>query len=228
MKFQRALLIVLAIALVAVSAVLAGKAEKVKTAGVVKAESAKSFAPTVAAVGKAAPDFVLTDAAGKSHSLSDYEGKYVVLEWINFQCPFVRKHYDSGNMQKLQNQLTKQGVVWLSICSSAPGKQGHFEGDELNKLLKENKYAGTAYLTDASGMVGKLYGAKTTPNMFVINPKGTLIYAGAIDDKPTPRKEDIAESVNYVTAALQQSMSGKEVAVRATQPYGCSVKYAGK
>ena len=184
--------------------------------------------PMIAKVGDQAPGFTLMDATGTKHSLSDFKGKFVVLEWINFGCPFVKKHYESGNMQKLQKTFTGKEVVWLSICSSAPGKQGYFEGDALTKAIAGNKHKGTAYLVDADGSVGRMYNAKTTPNMYVVNPDGLLVYAGAIDDNPSPKPEVIASSMNYVSAALDQAMAGKAVKVSATQPYGCSVKYAKK
>lgn len=178
-----------------------------------------------AKVGKAAPNFTLTSADGDEISLADYKGKYVVLEWINFDCPFVKKHYSVGHMQALQAEYTEKGVVWLSICSSAPGKQGYFEGEELTTRIADQKSKAVAYLIDQDGTVGLMYGAKTTPNMFVIDPKGKLVYAGAIDDKPTPKSSDISGAVNYVSAALDAVMAGKEVAVTTTAPYGCSVKY---
>lgn len=178
-----------------------------------------------AEVGKNAPEFTLTDSEGKSHSLSDFKGKYVVLEWTNFQCPFVRKHYDTGNMQKLQKKYTGKDVIWLTVNSSAEGKQGFFEGDTLKRQLQEEKIASTAYLLDTNGKVGREYGAATTPHMYVINPDGVLIYAGAIDDKPSTRKSHIATADNYVEKALNHAMSGTPVPVRATAPYGCSVKY---
>ncbi|CAG0941249.1 glutathione peroxidase [Candidatus Brocadiaceae bacterium] len=176
-------------------------------------------------IDAAAPNFKLTDSKGTAHSLSDFAGKYVVLEWINFDCPFVKKHYNSKNMQNLQKQYTAKGVVWLQINSSAEGKQGNFSSEEINKRNAEHGSNATAYLIDADGTVGKLYGAKTTPHMYVINPKGTLIYAGAIDDKPSSKVEDIEGAVNYVANALDAAHAGKEVAVKTTAPYGCSVKY---
>ena len=178
-----------------------------------------------ARVGSKAPDFTLTDAHGQKHTLSDLKGKYVVLEWINFECPFVKKHYSVGNMQTLQDEYGEKGVVWLSICSSAPGKQGYYEGEDLLSRLKQQKSEAAAYLIDADGTVGKMYGAKATPNMFVIDPDGILRYAGAIDDHPTPKPEDIPNSTNYVKAALDAVMAGKEVSVKTSAPYGCSVKY---
>jgi len=179
-----------------------------------------------AVVGKAAPDFELAGADGKAYKLSDYQGKYVVLEWNNPDCPFVRKHYNSGNMQALQKTYAGKDVVWLTICSSAPGKQGYYDGAELEKILEHNKFASTAYLRDTTGEVGRTYGAKTTPNMFVIDPKGTLIYSGAIDDKPSTKPADIDGATNYVSSCLDAAMAGKAVSVTSTTPYGCSVKYA--
>jgi len=178
-----------------------------------------------ARVDSPAPDFTLTDSKGESHSLSDFKGKYVVLEWVNYDCPFVRKHYRSGNMQELQKHATGEGVVWLSICSSAPGKQGHFEGSELTERIADEKATPTAYLIDSDGKVGRMYDAKTTPHMFVVNPEGTLIYAGAIDNTPSTDKEDIPKSTNYVMQVLDESTAGKPLSVKGSKPYGCSVKY---
>lgn len=175
--------------------------------------------------GKPAPDFTLKDASGKEHKLSDYKGKTVVLEWVNFGCPFVKKHYGSQNMQKLQQAATDKGIVWLSICSSAPGKQGHFAGETLTEEIKKEGSKATAYLVDESGEVGKLYGAKTTPEMFVITPEGTLVYGGAIDNNKSPDPSTIAGAKNYVTQALGELAEGKTVSEASTQSYGCSVKY---
>jgi peroxiredoxin len=182
-------------------------------------------ANAAAIVGAPAPAFELRDAEGKTVKLGDFKGKYVVLEWVNFQCPFVGKQYGSGNMQGLQKKYTGKGVVWLSICSSAPGKQGNVTGAEAEELIKEKDAAPSRFLLDPKGKVGKAYGAKTTPHMFVIDPKGIVVYNGAIDDKPSTRREDIATAKNYVAAALDASMSGGKVVLAATQPYGCSVKY---
>ncbi len=176
-------------------------------------------------VGKPAPDFALTDLSGNKHNLSDFKGKYVVLEWVNFGCPFVKKHYGTANMQKLQKEFVDKGVAWLSICSSAPGKQGNETPDAAKSGFKKFGSAATAYLVDGDGKVGKLYGAKTTPQMFVINPEGALIYTGAIDDKPTPKPETVANSKNFVKAALTEAASGKEVSISSTKPYGCAIKY---
>ena len=176
--------------------------------------------------GDSAPAFTATDSNGKAHKLSDFKGKYVVLEWTNSGCPFTVKHYASGNMQKLQKQWTSKGVVWLSVISSAPGKQGYKTPAEENSYLKDSNASPTAVLMDPKGDLGHLYGAKTTPHMFVIDPNGKVIYAGAIDDKPTTDQEDIAGAKNYLNAALSESLEGKPVAMASTQPYGCSVKYA--
>ena len=178
-----------------------------------------------AKVGEAAPGFTLVDSNGEEHSLADFEGKYVVLEWINYDCPFVVKHYDSGNMQSLQKKYTEKDVVWLAVCSSAPGKQGNFDNEEINKRSSDHNAAFTAYLIDADGKVGKSYGAKTTPHMYVINPEGTLIYAGGIDNIASADQDDIAEATNFVSAALDAAMNGDEVLVKVAKPYGCSVKY---
>jgi peroxiredoxin len=177
-------------------------------------------------VGAAAPNFTLTDAQGKKHSLADYKGKTVVLEWVNFDCPYVKKHYGAGNMQALQKQYTGKGVVWLGINSSNKDKQGNFKGKELADRLKKEKFVATAYLIDEDGKVGKEYGAKTTPHMFVINDKGTLLYDGAIDDKPTTEASDIKGAKNFVALGLDEIAAGKaSLTVSSSKPYGCSVKY---
>ena len=181
-----------------------------------------------AQIGKPAPEFSLAATDGKTHALSSFKGKYVVLEWTNFDCPFVRKHYDSGNMQKLQETYTAKGVVWLRICSSAEGKQGHYSAKDADDRIAKEKSIATAYLFDGTGSVGRLYGAKTTPHMFVVDAEGTLVYAGAIDDKPSTKAEDVKTAVNYVAAALDAVMAGKPVEVKTSIPYGCSVKYADK
>jgi peroxiredoxin len=178
-------------------------------------------------IGKPAPDFTGTDVNGKAVKLSDFKGKTVVLEWNNPECPFVVKHYKEGNMQKLQKDATAKGVVWLSINSGAPGKQGHMDGAKAKATLAEQKGAVSAYLLDPEGKIGKLYDARTTPHMFVIDPKGQLAYMGAIDSIRSANASDVAKAENYVTAALSAISSGKPVATPVTQPYGCSVKYAG-
>jgi peroxiredoxin len=176
-------------------------------------------------IGETAPDFTLTDSNGKTHTLSQYKGKFVVLEWFNHDCPFVHKHYDSGNMQALQKEYTAKDVVWLSINSSAPGKEGYYPAEKANELTQEKDASPTAVLLDEDGKVGKLYGAKTTPHMFVISQQGLLIYQGAIDNKPSPDAADIPTSTNYVKAALEEAIAGKAVSEPSTKSYGCSVKY---
>jgi peroxiredoxin len=178
-----------------------------------------------AAVGQPAPAFTLTDTNGQQRSLADYSGKYVVLEWVNHDCPFVKKHYGSGNMQRLQAKYVGEGVVWLSINSSAPGKQGNYPPAKWNELTTAAKASPTAVLLDPDGTVGRAYGAKTTPHMYVIDPQGTLVYAGGIDDKPSTDPDDVAGARNYVDAALSEALAGKPIAVASSTPYGCSVKY---
>lgn len=176
-------------------------------------------------VGEPAPAFTATDSNGKQVALSQFKGKYVVLEWHNQSCPFVVKHYGSGNLQRLQKEWTAKQVVWLALISSAPGKQGFVDGKGANQDMQEHSAAPTATLLDPKGEVGRLYGAKTTPHMFVINPQGQLIYNGAIDDKPSPDPADIPGAKNYVAQALSEAMAGKPVSQPTTPPYGCSVKY---
>ena len=188
--------------------------------------AAVTIAQAEVQVGQPAPDFSLTNCSGKKVSLSDYKGKVVVLEWVNHNCPFVVKHYGSGNMQKLQADATAKGVAWLSICSSAPGKQGHADAAGAAKKCTETQSAATAYLLDETGKVGKTYGAKVTPEMYVIDAKGVLVYHGAIDDKKSTNPGDIAGAKNYVAAALDEVLAGKPVSTSKTDPYGCGVKYA--
>jgi peroxiredoxin len=178
-----------------------------------------------AKIDSKAPDFKLKDSNGNEHSLSDFSGKFVVLEWINYDCPFVKKHYDSGNMQSLQEKYTKRDVIWLAICSSAKGKQGNFSSEEINKRSKEHNAKFTAYLIDEDGKVGKMYGAKTTPHMYIIDDRGILVYAGAIDDIKSTDIKDIEKAKNYVSLALDELLDGKSVTIKSTTPYGCSVKY---
>jgi alkyl hydroperoxide reductase subunit AhpC len=179
-----------------------------------------------ARVGDRAPDFTATDTNGKVHKLSDYEGKFVVLEWTNRGCPYTQKHYNSGNMQRLQREWTSKGVIWLTIISSAPGKQGYVTAPEENDYVKQINASPTAVLLDPTGTVGHLYDAKTTPHMFVINPEGMLVYNGAIDDRPTTDLADVNGAKNYVSLALEEAISGKAVSTPTSRPYGCSVKYA--
>ncbi len=176
-------------------------------------------------VGEAAPGFKLPDTKGGEVTLEQYKGKFVVLEWFNYDCPFVVKHYSSGNMQNLQKEYTAKGVVWLSINSSAEGKEGYYSAEETNAKAAERNAASTALLLDPKGDVGHLYGAQTTPHMFIINPEGVVIYQGAIDDKASADAADIAAAKNYVKAALDEAMAGQPVTDSATKSYGCSVKY---
>jgi peroxiredoxin len=178
-----------------------------------------------ARVGEPAPDFSGTDSHGKAVRLADLKGKFVVLEWHNDGCPYVGKHYGSGNMQRLQREWTGKGVVWLTVISSAEGQQGYVTADQANAYFKDKNAAQTAVLLDPRGTIGRMYDARTTPHMFVIDPKGTLIYNGAIDDKPTTDRADVAGATNYVSAALTEAMSGKPVTRSTSRPYGCSVKY---
>ena len=178
-----------------------------------------------AIVGKPAPNFTLPDVNGKRVSLSAFRGKTIVIEWNNPECPFVRKHYGSGNMQKTQEAAAKDGMVWLTINSSAPGNQGHVTGAQAKAYLAKAGARPTAYLLDPDGVVGKRYDAKTTPHMFIVNKAGTLVYAGGIDDKPSPNPADVKTARNYVLAALSELKQGKPVSVATSRPYGCAVKY---
>ncbi len=187
------------------------------------AVSTQVFAKT--AVGDAAPDFSTVDTVGRSVKLSDLKDKIVVLEWNNPGCPFVHKHYDSGNMQALQKKYTGKGIVWITINSGAKGKEGYFATNEdAQKYVKEQNMVSTNYVLDPTGVIGKEYGASTTPHMFIIN-KGILVYQGAIDSIPSADKADIAKADNYVSKALDEILAGNPVTTSVTQPYGCSVKY---
>ncbi len=180
-----------------------------------------------AEVGQAAPDFTLTDINGRPHSLSDFKGKTVVLEWVNPECPFVMKHYDhSGNLPKTQQSATAAGVVWLSINSTAPGKEGDYDPAQAKAWQARIHSAATAYLRDQDGKVGRRYDARTTPHLYVIDPAGTLVYAGGIDSIRSSRVEDITKATNYVNAALADLKAGRPVRTKNAQPYGCSVKYS--
>jgi peroxiredoxin len=175
--------------------------------------------------GDPAPDFTLKDSFGKTHSLSEFKGKTVILEWTNHECPFVKKHYESNNMQQLQKKYTEKDVVWLSIISSAEGKQGSVSADKANQLTESRNASPSFVLFDADGKVGKTYSAKTTPHMYIINSDGKLIYKGGIDSIQSADKADIAKAVNYVDKALTEHLSGKAVTEANTVPYGCSIKY---
>jgi peroxiredoxin len=176
-------------------------------------------------IGAPAPAFTLTDSNGRMLSLAELKGKTVVLEWTNHDCPYVGKHYRGNNMQALQKKWTEQGVVWLSVISSGPGKEGHVSPQQANKLTADRGAAPTAVLLDPTGKVGRAYGAKTTPHMYVINGEGTLVYMGGIDDKPTARLKDLQGARNFVDQALSEIAQGKPVSVSSSRAYGCSVKY---
>lgn len=177
-------------------------------------------------IGKPAPPFTLTDHTGNLQSLADHSGKWVVLEWINHDCPFVKKHYNEGHMQKLQAEITGAGGVWLTINSSAPGTQGHLTQETAASITAEKNAKPTAVLLDPTGATGKAYAAKTTPHMYLISPEGLLVYQGAIDSNNSAKTEDIADATNYITQAWAEVQAGKPVSVPETQAYGCSLKYA--
>lgn len=176
-------------------------------------------------IGAAAPDFSVADATGKMQKLSDYKGKLVVLEWYNKDCPYVRKHYDVKNMQQIQQEAVQKGAVWLTVVSSAKGKQGHQTNQEALANFKKEGMNSTALLLDESGQMGKAYAAKTTPHMYLIDEKGVLRYNGAIDSNDSADSKTIATSENYVVAALNSLQKGEKIAMETTKPYGCSVKY---
>jgi peroxiredoxin len=178
-----------------------------------------------AAVGQAAPAFSVADASGKAVSLADFKGKTVVLEWVNPGCPYVRKHYDSSNMHATQKGATGQGVVWLAVNSTAPGHYDYRKPADMAAWMRQQHASPTAVLMDGDGKVGKAYGARTTPHLYVVDAKGTLVYAGGIDDKPSSNPADVKTAKNYVNAALADVAAGRPVAQAATRPYGCSVKY---
>ena len=186
----------------------------------------RAGAAGTAKVGTAAPVFSLPATTGVAQSLGDLRGRTVVLEWTNHQCPYVRKHYESGNMQALQREATGQGVVWLTIISSAPGTEGHATAAQANELTTSRKATPTAVLLDPQGTVGRLYGATNTPHMYVVDKTGLLVYAGAIDDRPTTRRSDVQGANNYVRAALASVAAGEPVKTPVTRAYGCTVKYS--
>lgn len=179
-----------------------------------------------ARVGAPAPAFALADSVGRPVRLADFRGRTVVLEWNNPGCPFVQKHYESGNMQRTQRAARASNVVWLTINSGAPGKQGHMTGPQAAAFQRTAGMHASHYLLDPRGTVGRMYGARTTPHMYVIDARGTLVFAGGIDDRPTADAADIAGARNYVTAALADLRANRAVATPTSRPYGCSVKYA--
>lgn len=184
-------------------------------------------APALAAVsvGQPAPAFSAVDTSGKTVSLADFKGKHVVLEWVNPGCPFVQKHYNSANMPATQKDVTSKGVVWLSVNSTHAGASDYLAPAALARWMKDKGGAPTATLMDADGKIGRAYGARTTPHLYVIDARGTLVYAGAIDSKPSANPADIATATNYVKQAVGESLAGKPVSVATTRAYGCSVKY---
>jgi peroxiredoxin len=178
-----------------------------------------------AKVGAPAPDFTGTSSTAQELSLAQYRGKYVVLQWHNKDCPYVQAQYGSGNMQKLQKEWTSQGVIWLTIISSAVGKQGSVDAHGAEADVRNTAAAPTATILDPAGTIGRAYGAQTTPHMFVIDPQGTLVYNGAIDNRATTSKADVGGSINYVSTALTEGMAGKALSHPTSRPYGCSMKY---
>jgi peroxiredoxin len=181
--------------------------------------------PAAVKVGQAAPEFTGTDTQGRQHTLSDYRGKFLVLEWTNHDCPYVRKHYGAGNMQAQQKEAAAQGVAWLSIISSAPGKQGHVSPAQADQLTTQRNAAPSAVLLDDGGEIGRLYGAKTTPHMYIIDPEGKLIYMGGIDSIASASPDDIGKASQSVRVALDEALAGKAIGTPVSRPYGCSVKY---
>jgi peroxiredoxin len=182
-------------------------------------------AHSAAVVGQPAPDFTLTDTAGKTVRLSDFKGKHVVLEWNNPGCPFVRKHYDSGNMQSLQKETTARGVVWLAVNSTENANADYLAPQQLARWMGGQKAAPSATLMDEEGTVGKAYGARTTPHMYIVNPQGTLVYAGGIDSIPSTRVDDIKTATNFVRQGINEVLAGKPISMPTSRPYGCSIKY---
>jgi len=176
-------------------------------------------------VGKPAPDFSLNDLSGRPVKLSDYRGRYVVLEWVNPECPYVEKHYGSANMQGLQKDYTAQKVVWLTINSTREGHSEYYPPQKMAGWMKQMNAAPSATLLDPTGKVGRAYEARTTPHMYIIDPKGQLVYAGGIDDKRSTRKDDVKTAKNYVRAAMGEALAGKPISAASTSPYGCSIKY---
>ena len=190
------------------------------------AAGAQEGADDLPAIGEPAPSFTLPDTRGEEHALADYRGEWVVLEWLNYGCPYVQKHYESGNIPSQQEKWTARGVNWFAVVSSAPGKQGHHPPDEMRERGEAFGVEADAILMDPEGEVGRAYGAKTTPHMFVIDPEGEVVYMGGIDDVPTARKEDLERASQLVDRALEQAFAGEEIDRPTSRPYGCSVKYA--
>lgn len=195
------------------------------TAAACTESSQASPIPESPPVNQPAPAFTVTDTKGQSHSLDSYRGKWVVLEWFNHDCPYTKKHYKSDNMQALQREYTTKNVVWISVISSAPGKDGYGSAAEIDGQMIEKKASPSFVVRDTAGVLGRMYGARNTPQLFAIDPEGVLRYAGAIDDKPTSKAKDVKGAQNYLKAALDAGLAGQAIAVATTQPYGCDVKY---
>lgn len=191
----------------------------------ISAPHADTTSVSMAEIGKPAPAFSAPDSKGGTQELANYLGKTVVLEWTNHECPYVKKHYNSGNMQTLQTNAVNDGVVWLRVISSAPGAQGHLSAQEIESLAATQGVTATATIIDETGVIGQSYGAKTTPHMYIIDDEGVLVYAGGIDDNPSSDIETVKTAKNYVAAALDDIKSDREIAVNQSRPYGCSVKY---
>lgn len=212
-------------AIVVVALLLVGAVAARRIAAMADPESL----PDLLAVGGSAPAFTAVDTRARSHSLADYAGKWVVLEWFNHGCPYTKKHYQLvdgiGNSQAMQQEYTKRGVIWLSVVSSGPGRQGYTSADKANDEARKKGAAPTAIIRDTAGVLGRLYGARNTPQYAIIDPEGVLRYTGAIDDRQTSSAKDIAGATNYVRAALDSGLAGRPIAVAQTQPYGCEVKY---
>ncbi|MBF2052940.1 MAG: thioredoxin family protein [Candidatus Sericytochromatia bacterium] len=201
------------------------KLRQILLGGLVAALSLTGTSALAVNNGTQAPDFSLPGHDGKSYSLSQFKGKHVVLEWFNNDCPYVEKHYGAGNMQQLQKKYTGQGVVWLTIASSAPGKQGHLTAEAAKKVMAARKASPSTVLLDPSGKVGKLYAAQTTPHMYIIDPTGKLVYQGAIDDKPSARPTSLSTATPLFANALDAALAGKAIVMAKNKPYGCAVKY---
>jgi peroxiredoxin len=198
----------------------------VKTLAATALALASAAALAAATVGQPAPAFTAKDTSGKTVSLADFKGKHVVLEWVNPGCPYVVKHYDSGNMQGTQAEAASKGVVWLAVNSTAADASDYRKPADMAAWMQQHKATATATLMDEAGTVGRAYGARTTPHMYIIDPQGKLVYAGAIDSKPSANKADIATATNHVKVALAETLAGKPVSQPVTRPYGCSVKYS--
>ena len=180
----------------------------------------------VATVGQQAPAFAVQDTSGRTVSLADFKGRHVVLEWVNPGCPYVVKHYSSANLQGTQRDAVAKGVVWLAVNSTSTDHSDYKTPAALAQWMQQHKAAATATLMDADGKIGRAYGARTTPHLFIVDPKGVLVYAGGIDNKPSSNPADIAGATNHVKVALGEALAGKAISQAATRPYGCSVKYA--